>query len=89
MALSLHTPAVVFDQSCDCGKLHYGTVKTHVILAALLAAGLLLMVGAFLFSLRGGAEEEQPPAESPAAAVQMWSETEEGRLYYEKGKQIF
>ena len=89
MALSLHTPAVVFDQSCDCGKLHYGTVKTHVILAALLAAGLLLMVGAFLFSLRGGAEEELSPAESPAAAVQMWSETEQDRLYYEKGKQIF
>ena len=88
MALSLHTPAIVFDQSCDCGKLHYGTVKTHVILAALLGAGLLLMVGAFLLSLRGG-EEELPPAESPAAAVQMWTETEQGRLYYEKGKQIF
>lgn len=74
MALSLRTPAVVFDQSCDCGKLHYGTVKTHAILAALLAAGLILTLGAFLLSFRGG-EKELPPEESPAVVARMWEET--------------
>ncbi len=67
MALTLHTPDVVFDQSCDCGKLHHGTVKTHVILAGLLIAGFLLIAGVFLFSTLSGTEA--PPAESPVATT--------------------
>lgn len=49
--LSLHTPAIVYDQSCDCGKLKCGTVKQHVIIAAIAIFGVLGILVRLLVSL--------------------------------------
>ncbi len=48
---SLHTPAIVYDQSCDCGKLKHGTVKRHVLLFGLAALGALAILIALLVSI--------------------------------------
>lgn len=45
---TLHTPAVVYDQSCDCGKLKHGTVKRHVLITALAVLGVLAILIALL-----------------------------------------
>lgn len=48
---TLHTPAIVYDQSCDCGKLRHGTVKRHVLITALAVLGALAILIALLVSI--------------------------------------
>ncbi len=48
--LTLRTPDIVHDQSCDCGKLKCGSVKTHVIIAAIAILGVMAILAALLLS---------------------------------------